>query len=469
MGDLQRRVNDISHNWLRILSVHRWFEDRSFRRLFENVGILLSGDAVSRLFAFVSVVLTARALGTRQFGILVLVQTYALVIDRLVNFQSWQALIKYGAEAFEQDRHEDIGGLIRLGSLLDVGSAIIGTIIALSAAHWVGPLFGWDNEVTRMAGLYGLVILFNLTGTPTGIIRLLDKFKLIAIQRTVSAGIKLLAILAAYASGAGLWTYVLIWMITDIVGYVTLFFLGHLLLYRSRIRHWWHARIRDWRRFVSFVWWSNLASTLDIPVKLLDVFIVSLVISVEAVGIYKIFKQVSDILRKPVDPIYQAIYPQFAALIASAQDLRAVKMAVKVGVLILAFSIPLVGIISLSSPWWLDKIFGEAYASEWAVFSLYLLLQGISIVFVSIHPLFIAMGYIQKNFWILGLANGSFLVFCWFLGKSYGLWGIVTAYGVQFSTVVVLKVFLIRQRISRYLAMQPESVDGRADENTNRE
>lgn len=436
---------------IRRLAVREWLRDQLFRKLFRNAGILLSGDVVSKLFGLVSLALTARALGPEQFGILVLVQTYAEIMGRLTSFQAWQGLIKYGAEALERNQTEAFKGFVKIGTLLDVGSGIAGTILAVCAASWVGRRLNWDEETVRMAVCYSFILLLNLTGTPTGIIRLFDKFKLFALQKTASAAIKLIAVGAAYLNESGLWTYVVIWMVTEIFNYVLLLFMGHFLLYQKGFGQWWRKRTPNWRPFFSFTWWTNLSSTLDIPVKQLDVFIVSAVVSLEGVGIYKIFKQVAQIVTKLADPFYQAIYPQFATMIATDREVQATKMAGKMGILLFGVCLPIVVLLSLTSSRWLALVFGEAYASEQTVLSVYLLLKALSLAFISIHPLFIAMGYVQKNFVILALANGFYLALAWFLGVRMELMGIVLAYGVQFSMVVILKLYFIRQRLYNHL------------------
>ena len=69
-------------------SLREWLKDGFFQSLLRNVGVLLGGDAVARLLLFASTVLTARALGAEQFGVLVLVQAYAQILGTVVNFQS---------------------------------------------------------------------------------------------------------------------------------------------------------------------------------------------------------------------------------------------------------------------------------------------------------------------------------------------------------------------------------------------
>ena len=57
-----------------------WFKDRLFRLLFKNVGVLVSGDALSSLFGLGYLALTTRALGAWQFGVLVLMRSSLFLV-----------------------------------------------------------------------------------------------------------------------------------------------------------------------------------------------------------------------------------------------------------------------------------------------------------------------------------------------------------------------------------------------------
>ena len=80
------------------LDTHSRIFNELLKRLFKNSSILFSGNLWVSILGLASFALTAKALGTEQFGLLVLVTTYVLLIDKLVNFQAWRALIKFGSD-----------------------------------------------------------------------------------------------------------------------------------------------------------------------------------------------------------------------------------------------------------------------------------------------------------------------------------------------------------------------------------
>jgi O-antigen/teichoic acid export membrane protein len=436
-------VSNVQAQWL---DFRHGFKDRFFRQLFRNVGILLRGDVFSSLLGFASLALTSRTLGPQLFGVLALAQTYAQVIDRLCNFQSWQALIKFGAEALERRDSEDFKRMVKLSSMLDAAGALTGTTVALLLAPTCGGWFHWDDQTVRLATAYSFVILFAASGTPTAILRLLDRFQLFAAQRVFFEGLRLTAVAVAFSQDAQLPVYVGIWMAADVFKHVFLLVSAHTVLWRTGMRAWWRSPLGRWRSLVAFNGWSNLASTLDLPVKQLDLFIISAVVSAQAVGVFRVFKQVAQVLSKVADPIYYALYPQFARLIAQAQGTQASRTAARLGVLLGALAFPLVALMALSSPWWLGTIFGQAYAADWAVLSVYLGIQAFALCFQGIHPLFLALGYVRMNCWILAAANASFVLIAWLLGARIGLLGVVVAYGVQSAIAAAGKTTVVWAR-----------------------
>ena len=56
------------------------------RRIYENLGLLLGGKAAAGLISLIYVVVAARVLGPEQYGVLVLVNYFAMLIGGLIAF-----------------------------------------------------------------------------------------------------------------------------------------------------------------------------------------------------------------------------------------------------------------------------------------------------------------------------------------------------------------------------------------------
>jgi O-antigen/teichoic acid export membrane protein len=448
-----------------------WLRDGLFRRLLQNAGWLLSGTAVATALGLGSTVLKARALGPGRFGILAVIVAYVAIVERLATFQPGLALIKYGAEALQKDRPDEFMGLVKVSILLDLIGAVSGMALAVLGALALGDRWGWygtpnaasgigepDLHISRLAAVLSTGIAFSLTGTPNGVLRLLDRFRMFTLQMVLTAGLAFAGAAVVYIVGGGLWGFLIVTLVSGVIG--RLFLVGvslAALAERGLLRHW-RAPATSWKPFLRFSGWTYVTSTLDLPVRQLDILLVSALTSFEMTGIYKIIKQVCALLAGLADPLNQAVYPQFAALAADGEERRARTYVLRIGAVIAAAVGPAALVLAVFSPWWLGRVFGRAFAAGWLPLSAFLLVTVCSLSCSAIHPLFTALGYVKENAVILLIANGVYLVCAWLLTTALGLAGLALAAGAQLALVVGLKVtYMYRGRAGHAGPIIPEA------------
>ena len=301
--------------------------DTELRKIFRNAGTLLGGHAGAAILQLAALALTARALGPERYGSLVLIQTWVFVVDRLVNFQSWHVVIRYGAAALEQKDARGFRSVVKLALVLDAAGAIAGAVIAAGAIAAGAQLFGWTAETERIGIAYSLVILFHLGGTPTGVLRLFDRFGRFALQTSIAAALRLALVAWAWWSGADLFTFALAWAAADVCGNLALFALG------------WHAlrgeghpllggSVREVRArhpdIVRFAILTNLETSVRHVFREIDVFIVRAFLDVGAVGQYQLIKQIASIPERLNNPLYHSALPVMARLWAR-HDLASIR------------------------------------------------------------------------------------------------------------------------------------------------
>ena len=431
-------------------SAAAWRNDHVFQRLIANSGWLLSGTTAAAALGLATTVLQARSLGLQAFGSLAVILSYTGLVQRFASFQSWIALIKYGAEALEAGRKEELVGLVKWGFLLDAVGGVSGTIFAFLGTRLVGDWPGWSSQMVAVAAFYSVSVLINLLGgAPTAILRLFDRFRAFTVSKILTATLGVVGALLAYASHAGMWGFLTALLLSSLAGQVYLFAAAFLALKQNGLLVHWRSPIARSRKVAGFSGWAYLASTLDIPVKQLDLLIVSAVVSVAAAGVYRVIQQTIQLLALVADPVYQAVYPQFATMVAKNDARAAAKYAAKVGVALLAVvgtaSLP----IAVLSPWWLGAFFGQAYISGWMPLCLFVVFKVLSIGCVTLHPLFTAMGLIKYTPAILFVADVVYLAAAFYLGSIWGITGVVLAYGSEALIVAGMKYAIIRRSLSR--------------------
>ncbi len=373
-----------------------WFSDIVFRRVFKNAGFLLSGKTVTGVLGLAYLSLAAHGLGVAQFGVLVLVQTYVQVITGLATFHSWQAVIRYGAISVEQDDTQAFQSLISFTTVLDVTGVILGAVIAWYAAPLIGPHVGWSAEVVSYAQPYSLLILFTIVATPTGLLRLYDRFDILAWHVTITPALRLVGVGIAVVLEAPLWAYLLAWFIAGAAGGLVLVALG----WREGLRQGRLAGMRWSLQGVSrthegiwgFCLASNFHSSLQMVTGHMSTFLVGLVATPAAAGLFKVAREVATALTKPAELLTQSIYPEFARLGSvgewaafSGLIRRAALLAGGAGLAIL------VTMVVIGQPF-LAIFFGEGFTEAYLALVLLVAAASITIAGFGFDPALYAMG-----------------------------------------------------------------------------
>ena len=262
--------------------------------MFKNASVLFSGTTVAGLMGLISLSLAARTLGAEKLGVFALIQSYIIIIDRLMNFQCWQAVIKFGADFLKQDRKEDFKSLVKFCTILDAATAAIGTFIAIAIIYILGRWKGWQQQTIYAAIAYSFWILFNLKGTATGLLRLFNKFRLISTAMITAAFLKLILALFAYMFSGSLLTFVIIWVVAGIAESAFLLLAGWRQVYKKTGDNFLKAKLstiaKD-KNIWKFVLSTNLNQSVRLASRELDVLITGAILGAAATGIYKIARQ----------------------------------------------------------------------------------------------------------------------------------------------------------------------------------
>lgn len=423
------------------------FWNKLFRNMF-SAFLGESGSAVITVFITMAIIWV---IGDEKNGMFVLAQSYMNIVDGLINFQSWQAVIKYGSECIENKDYAALRSIIKVGMIVDIITAFAGTLIAIAIIPIVAHFMLWSTELELCAAVFCIEIFFHFSGASVGVLRLFNRFNLVAIQKNVVAGIKLLGVVLFWLSGGERVLHlVIVYTIADIVGHLILTVMSLFVIEKSEymsIKELITSPTKGFRKkFWGFAFWTNLTSSVDIPVKQLDVFILSFM-SYEIVSVFKLYKQIGNILVQLSIPISQAIMPQFSELIAQKKLKECYDVMMKIRKWTLFVMLPITAVVSVVSPWLLNHFFGEIYSRYFYILTLYLLSRSFALSYTSIHQLFVSMGKVKLNFIYTIIANVVYLIFALVLSKLFGIMGIVIALFAEYFTIIMLKKFTIQKVI----------------------
>lgn len=416
--------------------IKNWFEDALLQKLLKDSSQLLVGNVLEAGLSFVAVVLAARGLGPESYGILVLVQTYIIVVDEVINFQSWQALIKYGADALETESTSTFKRLIKFGTSLDGGTALLGTLVSIGGVYALQSWMQWSQELTSMLLIYSTFILSNLTGTPIAILRLFDRFDVLALQKVFSGSIKLAAVAVAFFADATLWGYLFAWLSAEMARHLLLLGLGWRELRRRGYSEILAASLRGLGNTLpglwGYVWSTNLNGTVKMSVRRFDTVMIGGVLGPTAVGLYEVVKKFAKGLRQFTRPLYQTIYPELAKLWSRDNRDGFVRLMMRSAVLAGSGAFLFWIAIMLFGTNILEVFVGKEYVGAHPVMVWYILGVVVAVGGVPLTPSMLAMGRPRTHFMIHIASAILFFIILASLLYSYSLVGAGIAYLIYY-------------------------------------
>ncbi|MEM9217063.1 MAG: oligosaccharide flippase family protein [Cyanobacteria bacterium P01_F01_bin.150] len=291
--------------------------DDIFQRILKHFSWLLGGQVFIAIANFGYLSLTAHSLGVESFGRLILVKAYIEVIVGLTTFQSWQALIHYGTDFLHHKNIKALQHLIKLTTVLDGLGALVGFLIAVVAAPYVGSFLGWDAAAIQEVQRFSILILFTLESTPTGLLRLYDRFDVLAFQRAIPPIIRLLGTMVVVFLHTPLWGYLLAWLIAEAFNGPLLLLLGWKEAKKQGIlkqMNWsWSNLTRSDPKILRFCLVSNLNSSLPLTV-VISPLMIGLFANPVTVGLFRAGYELSTPLRDLALLLTQSVYPELSRL-----------------------------------------------------------------------------------------------------------------------------------------------------------
>lgn len=422
--------------------------DAFWKNLFRNSFWAFVGESSASIIGLVVTVALIKIIGSDSYGVLILAQSYMLIMDTIVNVQSWKSVIQYGQRCIVEKNIERLNSFIKLGSILDISTAVLCMVIALLLAEPIGSLFGWSNELIFCSQLFSITIISHFSGTPIAILRLYNKFHLVALQKMIGALVKLAAILVLYfAMGSmDLRMAAIVYCVSEVINNILLIIFA-IAVYRkhSCLKNIFCAKLPEkGSGFIGFTIWGTISEAVDIPVNNLDVFLVS-TLGTATVSIYKVFKQCVGILYKVSSPIQQSIMPQFSELNARKDSKRGFEIVLKIHRAMMTIVMPIAIVVGLLSPVWLKIIYGDMYANEWHILILYLIVQTYALSYSTIHPYFLSLNQPKKSAIYVFVSNTIYFILAFILVDQIGLMGMVLAFAVQCTLVIWLKIIDIKR------------------------
>ncbi len=392
--------------------VAAWRHEPQLRRRLANIGHVFTGNLAGSGIALLAVAVSARTLGPRDYGILALTITFARAVERLVSFQSWQPMIRYGASLDPATDADAMRSLFKFGLVLDVAAGVAAWLVA-AAALWVATaFFGWSDRAFTVTLVYCTVLLFNLTGMPTAVLRLAGRYRAAAYGQVVSAVVRLLLCLGAAAVGAGLWEFSLIWMATQILGALIFLAVGFYQLRRQGISGVLAAPLAGvTSRFPGlwqFTWSANLSLTLRSSANQLDTLMVGALAGPAGAGLYHIAKQLGKMAEQVGTQVQTVLYPDIARLWAAGRVDEFRRAVLQVEVMLAAFGLAGLLLVYVAAEPVVRLIAGVAFVPAASLLIVQMFAVVLKISGTAAHSALLAMGQAKQALTVVAISTVAF-------------------------------------------------------------
>ena len=411
-----------------------------------NASLVSIGKSSQAVMSLGFVALAARTLGMEDFGRLVLIHGLVFGLSQMIRFQTGQAVIRYGAEARADDDIPRLQRLIKFGVLLDLMAAPIGLLLIMSIIGPAADLFKIAPDIRDEIRLYGYsIVAMVAVSTPFGVLRLLDRFDLLAVQTTIAPGIRLAGSLFLFFVEGGLVGFLIVWFIAAIVSRLVLFGMAwgelrrHGVLQNVGQRH--ENQLKPEVGIWRFILGLNLSRSLFLSREQIGLLMAGALLGPAAGGVFRIAQQLSDILIKPSTKLLMpAIYPELARL-QGAQD-HVLRRAMVLRTSAIAGGIAIAVLVALAAagrP--LITAFAGAEYIEAYVPMLWLASSGlVTVVSFPLEPLLSSTGRIKQLVMSQFIATSTYIVLALVLVDLYELTGVAMATlgGVLCSTAILL-------------------------------
>ena len=363
------------------------------RRALQNTGWLMGARGINAVLSLAYLALATRALGVTGFGGFVLVVSFAQAITGLASFQTWQAVVRWGQRP---ERAADaIGFAIALDLLSMAAGAVAAAALLLLAGEWLPIADG-----LRPAALaFTLVSLLAIRSTPTGILRLHDRYAQAAAADSVTSLVRIAGAALAALLAPGIGAFLIAWAVAELATAGAYWWLAArvqpIAWRRIGLSRLPRAAARDggaaagaWR----FVWGTSLSGTLLVASRQILVLLVGALGGAALAGIYRVAAQLGEGLLKLAQALLRATYPELVRDPAAARA-----MAARIGRIALATGIAATLLAALAGRWLIALIAGPDYLGAYGPMILLSAAAAIELAGATLEALLVSRGHALGN------------------------------------------------------------------------
>lgn len=408
------------------MSLRDWFRDRAVRKVAKYGVPAAAGKFVNAISGLITMAILARYLGPGPFGVIALFRTVVTMVDSYANFNTWQALIKFGTEAIAARRPDDVKRMIKLAFCIDAITAAVGVIAVFALTLIIPGRFGWSTGEATLCAIYGLTLVSKVAGTTDGIFRICDAYRVQAIVAGVGAVVSTSVVAISVALGVSFEGCVIALVAGEISTNLAITIASFWVARKAGYSGWWRTNLQGMRTtfpgIVRFFVATNAQLTVKTTQGEIDMIFVGSMLGKEAAGMFRVVKQLGTIPGRVFLPFELVLFTELARA-SAAEDYAGFRRLLVRAVTIAAVGSLLIWVVAaITAGPLIELVAGPAFLASAPAFRWYLLGMVVQVCSTTVLRSMIALGRPGTAF-LFDAASLGILIVTLIIGAH--LWGLV--------------------------------------------
>lgn len=386
-----------------------WRDSTIGRRLIANSSWLFAAEGLALALRLVSGFVLARILGVTEFGRLALVIAFVTLLTQLLDFRTWETLIRYVIRFVDAGERDKARAIVKLCYSLDLVAAALACTVLAVIAPLGARVFLRDEASAPLIRLFAMTVPLALPSiTASALLRAADLFRLLAIKNLVTAFVRAAALTAAAALGADLSDLVLLHVALAALELGSSLTLAMFATSKLDIGGWWFVRLAllrgERRQLVRFLGFTNVAAVLKVVQGQLDVLLVGHFLPTQGAGYVSLARSLTDAMRFLAAPVNTAAYPEYARL-WDQQDLGKIRRITRSLLQVTSFvAVGALVVVSVTASPAVEHLAGRDYLPAVPVVYWLALGTALEIPTAIFHPMLVAAERTSTSMLVLAFA-----------------------------------------------------------------
>ncbi|TZG29686.1 lipopolysaccharide biosynthesis protein [Sphingomonas montanisoli] len=418
-----------------------------------NLLHLLGGKAIAGIVSIIYLIIVTHSLGARDYGVLILVNAYAVFMGSVVAFSGYHGVVRYGSQALEAGDIDGMARIVRFMAVVELGFGVVALVLAALIVPFVGPRLGWSDDAMMLAIPYSLAVLATVRATPQGILQIAGRFDLIGLHQAISPIVRLMGAAIVWAMSGGLAGFITVWLIASLVEGVAMWWLG-MIAWRKladgrRLTGPWRGVLRERGGFGRFILLTNFDITLRELAPNLAPLTVGWVLGPTAAGLLGLAQRASALLQQPATLLSQASYAVLADQVAKRQFALLRHTVWRSAAIAGAVAVPIVAVLGLLGDRLLVLLGGHSFTGGTTLLILVAIGRLTALAATPIAAGLTALGHPQRSMAVALITNLALYpalpALLWWIGVDGAGWhGLI-----QNAVALVIVALFFTQDVKR--------------------